>query len=138
MKSVAYNLLGNRTDAEDAVQETFLKVHRSWDTFRGGASLSTWAFRILVNTCRDMGRKRKRRPIEDTGVDAGYSPVSTAGLELRRALDRLTERRRDVFLLYEVEGFKHAEIGAILEISEPMSKLLLFEAKRELRERLGR
>ena len=62
MKSVAMNLLGNTSDAEDAVQEAFLKLHRSWTSFKGESLLSTWLYRILVNTCYDMGRRRKRRP----------------------------------------------------------------------------
>src|SRR5688572_6189739 len=69
MKSVAWNHLGNVSDAEDAVQETFLKIHRSASTYTGEASFSTWLFRILVNTCFDALRKRKRRvdeaPIEE-------------------------------------------------------------------------
>src|SRR5687767_12537158 len=53
MKSIAYNHLGNMSDAEDAVQETFLKIHRAADTFAGDAAFSTWIYRILVNTCYD-------------------------------------------------------------------------------------
>ena len=62
MKSVALNLLRRESDAEDAVQETFLKVYRGAASFRGGAALSTWIYRILVNTCYDLLRRRKRRP----------------------------------------------------------------------------
>ena len=57
MKSVAMNLLGSAADAEDAVQEAFLKVYRSAAGFRGGSSVSTWIYRILVNTCYDLMRK---------------------------------------------------------------------------------
>jgi RNA polymerase sigma-70 factor (ECF subfamily) len=53
MKSIAWNLLHNHEDAEDAVQETFLKVHRSIHTYSGQSSFSTWVYRILVNTCTD-------------------------------------------------------------------------------------
>src|SRR6516164_10649099 len=61
MKSMARNLLGTPSDAEDAVQETFLKIQRSISGFRGQSSFVTWAFRILVNTCYDMRRSRLRR-----------------------------------------------------------------------------
>src|SRR5262245_14966429 len=61
MKSVAYQLLRNRSDAEDAVQEAFLKAYRSVDGFRGQSSFSTWVYRILVNACHDIRRKRSRR-----------------------------------------------------------------------------
>jgi RNA polymerase sigma factor (sigma-70 family) len=61
MKNLARNLLGNPLDAEDAVQDTFLKVQRSIDSFRGQSSFVTWTFRILVNTCHDARRKRVRK-----------------------------------------------------------------------------
>ncbi|MBV8515285.1 MAG: RNA polymerase sigma factor, partial [Acidobacteria bacterium] len=57
MKNLARNLLGNPLDAEDAVQETFLKIQRSIAGFRGQSSFVTWTFRILVNTCHDARRK---------------------------------------------------------------------------------
>src|SRR5262249_3849752 len=61
MKSVARNLLGSMNDAEDAVQETFLKVQRSIGSFRGQSSFVTWTFRILINTCYDARRSRMRK-----------------------------------------------------------------------------
>ncbi len=80
MKNLARNVLGNATDAEDAVQETFLKVQRGVASFRGQ-----------------------------------------------------TRHQRDVFLLYEVEGFRHAEIAGMLEMTETASKNTLFQAKKNLR-----
>jgi RNA polymerase sigma factor (sigma-70 family) len=62
MKSIAFNLLGNAADAEDAVQEAFLKIYRGAKTFRGGAAFSTWAFRVMVNTCYDALRRRRTAP----------------------------------------------------------------------------
>ena len=61
MKNLARNILGSSTDAEDAVQETFLKVQRSIASFRGQSSFVTWIFRILVNTCYDARRSRLRK-----------------------------------------------------------------------------
>src|SRR5271166_3121028 len=61
MRNLARNLLGTQSDAEDAVQETFLKVQRSIASFRGQSSFVTWTFRILVNTCHDLRRSRTRR-----------------------------------------------------------------------------
>src|SRR5712691_3214544 len=61
MKSLARNLLGNHTDAEDAVQETFLKVQRAIGGYSGKSAFSTWIFRILINSCYDMRRSRVRR-----------------------------------------------------------------------------
>jgi RNA polymerase sigma-70 factor, ECF subfamily len=144
MKNLARNLLGNSVDAEDAVQETFLKVHRSIANFRGQSSFVTWTFRILVNTCHDARRSRMRKK-EVANDDREESPRPeprapgahpSLRLALERALAELTQHQRDVFLLYEVEGFHHAEIAATLEITETASKNTLFQAKKHLRQML--
>ena len=144
MKNLARNLLGNAVDAEDAVQETFLKVQRSIGGFRGQSSFVTWTFRILVNTCHDARRSRVRKK-EVTTDDTEENPMPeqraaaahpTLRLALERALATLTQHQRDVFLLYEVEGFSHAEIGETLDISEAASKNTLFQAKKNLRQML--
>jgi RNA polymerase sigma-70 factor (ECF subfamily) len=142
MKSVAWSHLGNASDAEDAVQETFLKIHRSAATFTGEAAFSTWAYRILVNTCYDLLRRRKRR-IEETNLDDTVERTApnvddTKRMALRRMLDELSEQRRSVFTLFEIEGLSHAEIAAILGISEGNSKWILFATKKELQEKWKR
>lgn len=145
MKSMALNLLGNPSDAEDAVQETFLKVYRGMAGFKGQSAFSTWIFRILINNCYDLRRRKQRRggeagEVELDGENAPELPVPASDHPLRMALERavaqLRPRLREVFLLAEVEGFKHQEIGEMLGISETNSKNLLFQAKRELRELL--
>jgi RNA polymerase sigma-70 factor (ECF subfamily) len=142
MKNVARNLLGSVIDAEDAVQETFLKVQRSISTFRGQSSFVTWTYRILINTCYDARRSRVRKKEvaneenEDSLRPEPRAPGAHPSLRmaLERALATLTKHQRDVFLLYEVEGFHHAEIAGILEITETASKNTLFQAKRNLRQ----
>jgi RNA polymerase sigma-70 factor (ECF subfamily) len=145
MKSIALNLLGNPQDAEDAVQETFLKVHRGIRYFKGQSAFSTWVYRILVNSCYDARRKRIRHPetSEQDMVEEGETyepPTKGSNHPLRLALEKcvasLTPHLRSVFLLYEVEGFKHSEIGSILGVSEMASKNALYQAKRRLREML--
>jgi RNA polymerase sigma-70 factor, ECF subfamily len=142
MKNLARNLLGSATDAEDAVQDTFLKIQRAIGSFRGQSAFVTWAFRILVNTCHDLRRSRIRRKeqTQDGPEDSAWQPEPRAPgahpsvrMALERALAALTQHQRDVFLLYEVEGFRHAEIAAMLEISETASKNTLFQAKKNLR-----
>lgn len=142
MKSIAFNYLGNRADAEDAVQETFLKIHRAAGGFTGEASFATWAIRILVNTCVDVLRKRRRRgeesPIdEETGeLERGAPPSDpTKRIALRRLIGDLPEQRRAVFTLFEIEGMSHAEIGELLGISEGNSKWILFATKKQLQEK---
>src|ERR1044071_1344019 len=60
LKSIAYHMTGNRHDAEDAVQETFVKVYRGIKGFHGGSSIGTWLCRIVINVCYDVARKRQR------------------------------------------------------------------------------
>jgi len=144
MKNVARNVLGNPIDAEDAVQETFLKVQRGIGSFRGQSSFVTWTYRILINTCHDARRSRLRKK-EVASDDSEETPRleprapsahPTLRMALERALERLTRHQRDVFLLYEVEGFRHAEIAGMLEMTETASKNTLFQAKKNLRQML--
>ena len=141
MKNLARNVLGNSSDAEDAVQETFLKVQRSIGGFRGQSSFITWTYRILINTCYDARRSRLRKK-EIANDDSGETPRPeprapgahpSLRMALERALAKLTRHQRHVFLLYEVEGFHHAEIVGMLEITEAASKNTLFQAKKNLR-----
>jgi len=140
MKSIAYNHLGNIADAEDAMQETFVKLHRAARGFTGQAAFSTWLYRILVNTCLDMLRKRRRRiqetPIDDAlaGGRAAMTVDDAKRMTLRKLLAALPEQRRSVFVLFEIEGLSHAEIGEILDISEGNSKWILFATKKQLQE----
>jgi RNA polymerase sigma-70 factor (ECF subfamily) len=143
MKSIALNLLGNPADAEDVVQEAFLKIHRSLPAFRGQSAFSTWIYRILVNSCYDFRRRRLRRPegseteLEPQTGEQVLPPAPASDHPLRLALEKavaqLSDTYRSVFVLYEVEGFAHAEIARMLGITEGASKNRLFEAKRELR-----
>ena len=144
LRSLAMNLLSNRHDAEDAVQETFLKVHRSIAGFKGQSSFATWVYRILVNSCNDMRRKKVRRQeTPDEGLETSAFPEAPAQasnhplrMAIERSLTRLSTQQREVFVLAEVEGFKHSEIGGILGISEAASKNALFQAKKHLRQML--
>jgi len=144
MKGIARNLLGTTSDAEDAVQDTFLKIQRSIASFRGQSTFATWSFRVLINTCYDARRSRMRKkevtPEERPDDDAprmeprAHAAHPSLRLALERALAQLTRHQRDVFVLYEVEGFRHSEIAAVLEISETASKNTLFQAKKNLRQ----
>jgi RNA polymerase sigma-70 factor, ECF subfamily len=143
MKSIARNLLGTAADAEDAVQDTFLKIQRGIASFRGQSSFATWSFRILINTCYDARRSRLRKKEVASEPDESPRPEPRAAsahptlrVALERALAQLTRHQRDVFVLYEVEGFRHSEIASFLEISETASKNTLFQAKKSLRRML--
>jgi RNA polymerase sigma-70 factor (ECF subfamily) len=144
MKNLARNLLGSSADAEDAVQETFLKVQRGIASFRGQSSFLTWTYRILINTCYDARRSRARKKevandeTSEMPRPEPRAPVAHPALRmaLERALAALTRHQRDVFLLHEVEGFRHAEIAGMLDTTETASKNTLFQAKKNLRQML--
>jgi RNA polymerase sigma-70 factor (ECF subfamily) len=145
MKSVAMNLTGNVADAEDAVQEAFLRAYRSAASFKGDSALSTWIHRIVVNVCHDLRRRKSVRP-EGRAVDLDEATLPRfeapaqdhpLRLALEQCLDLLEPRQRDVFVLFDVEGFTHREIGGLLGMAEGTSKALLFEARRSLRKVLG-
>src|ERR1700693_2266170 len=101
MKNLARNVLGNPMDAEDAVQETFLKIQRSIASFRGQSSFVTWAYRILVNTCYDARRRRVRKKElanEDESEFSSREPYAvvahpTLKMALERALAQLPGRQ---------------------------------------------
>jgi RNA polymerase sigma-70 factor (ECF subfamily) len=139
MKSIAYNLLGNEQDAEDALQEAFLKSCQAQGSFKKGAALHTWVYRILINLCLDESRRRQRRPPLQSEVEA-KSGQAGADLRfaLRQALSQVPARQRAVFLMAAVEGLAHAEIAVILEITETNSRTLLLDARRQLQVTLSK
>src|SRR5260370_37376191 len=120
MKNLARNVLGSPVDAEDAVQETFLKVQRSIATFRGQSSFVTWTYRILINTCYDARRSRLRKKEVTTDDDSEETPRleprapgshPSLKMALERALGKLTRHQRGVCLLYEGECFRRPEMA---------------------------
>jgi RNA polymerase sigma-70 factor (ECF subfamily) len=117
-----------------------VKIYRGAASFRGGSRFSTWVYRVLVNSCYDMLRKRRRRPEPAEGARASRLTAPATDHPLRLSLEAslkdLRPKRRAVFLLFEVEGFTHREVGDILGFPEATSRTLLFEAKRDLQRSL--
>jgi RNA polymerase sigma-70 factor (ECF subfamily) len=136
LKSLAHHILRNRQDAEDAVQETFLKLYRGIDGFQGQSGLGTWLCRIAINVSYDLARRRQREPGDAPPERAGPKNQLPLKVALDDALGRIHPKHRMVFLLFEVEGMRHAEIAGILEVPEGTSKAWLFEAKKELKRML--
>jgi RNA polymerase sigma-70 factor (ECF subfamily) len=133
MKSIAFHLLADRADAEDAVQEAFLKIYRAAGAIQFDSGLASWIYRILLNCCYDTGRKRKRQAETPLAAEPAITNNLPVQVAIRIALGRIHPQYRMVFWLFEVEGFRHSEVAAILEIPEGTSKKWLFEAKRELK-----
>jgi len=136
LKSVTFHILRNRQDAEDAVQETFLKLYRGIDGFQGQSGIGTWLCRIAINVAYDVARRRQREPEGEMPEPPGQKNQMPLKVALEDALGRINAKHRMVFLLFEVEGLRHSEIAAILEVPEGTSKAWLFEAKKELKRML--
>ena len=143
--TVAYRMTGSAADAEDLVQDIFLQVYRRLDTFRGEAALGTWLHRLAVNACLDFVRSKqgRRQRVTDSADDLDALEAPAAGpwrpdaaldrMDLERAIAQLPPSYRRAFLLHDVEGLEHHEIGATLGIAEGTSKSLVFKARTRLR-----
>jgi RNA polymerase sigma-70 factor (ECF subfamily) len=152
---VARSILVDDYEAEDVVQETFIKAFRGLGDFRGEATLSTWLTRIALNEA--LARKRSRRSMVDLGtlqngtkvgiepsvlISPGQEPEVTAAqgqirMVLERAIDQLPDDLRTVFVLRQVEELSTADTARVLELKQSTVKTRLHRARRMLRERLG-
>ena len=132
LHGTALRMLRRPEDAEDAVQEAFLTYYNRGagvDPEQAGG----WLKRVLVNRCIDRLRQRKRRPQGALEEVPPEPPRQRGpGIDLRRAVARLPERARLVFVLHDVEGFRHKEVADLLGVSEGGSKSQLFRALDEV------
>src|SRR5262245_30898973 len=140
--NLAYRMAGTANDAEDLLQDIFLLAYRKVGSFRGDSSLGTWLYRLAMNHCLDVLRSRQSRMGQQTdSLDEEGSPVPAAAptlgavsrIDLDRAIGRLPHACRAAFLLHDVEGFGHQEVGAILGISEGTSKSQVHKARLRIR-----
>jgi RNA polymerase sigma-70 factor (ECF subfamily) len=130
----ALRILGQAEEAEDALQEAFMSFHRK-RTELEPAMAGAWLRRVLVNGCLDRLRKRRRRPEAELAEDAVRAAPRFDGLrmDLERATARLPERARMVFVLHDVEGFRHREVAELMGVTEGATKSQLFRARGLLR-----
>lgn len=135
---------GDRELAQDFTQETFVRAFSRLADFRGASALSTWLHSIAVSVALNGMRKAKRWHERETPLDDAV-PVGVVKREaepdlkvrLKRAIDELPEPYRVVFMMYDMEGYTHEEIGAVLEIPSGTSKARLSRARAKLRESLA-
>ncbi|NXY94046.1 sigma-70 family RNA polymerase sigma factor [Streptomyces sp. BR123] len=142
--ALALHLLGNRADAEDAVQDAFLSAWRRLPEFRHGASFGTWMYRIVTNRCLNTMRRRPRPlPLdsvpEPAAADAHSSPPrvaesDAAAAALERALRELQPDLRACWVLRELHGLHYDEIAHVVGGSEQAVRGRLFRARRALME----
>ena len=133
---VAFSILRNYTDCEDAVQNTIWKAYRSLDTLRDGAYFRTWTVRILRNECYKLLKKQcPSVPLSEQA--ASDYEMTVPNLDLNRAFDTLTPDERLTITLYYYEGYKTAEIAKLTDVSESTVRNRLSRARAALKEKLS-
>ena len=141
---LSYRLGGGDADlAQDFTQETFLRAFDRLREFRGQSALSTWLHSIAVSVALNGMRKVRRWQERETGLEESLATTRSPRdaepdlkARLREAVASLPERYRVVFVMYDVEGYTHEEIGALLGIAEGTSKSQLSRARQTLRAQL--
>jgi RNA polymerase sigma-70 factor (ECF subfamily) len=136
-----HRLLGrSATEAEDVVQETWIRACEGLPRFRWESSFSTWLLGIGLNVVRGRQRRNAREPsgsLEESLQLAATMGSSEDRIDLARAIDLLPDGYRMALVLHDIEGLKHAEIAERLGISSGTSKSQLFSARRAMRAMLA-
>lgn len=147
---VAYRLVGNAEDAQDVVQETWLKAYRQLARFESRADVRTWLTRIAVNCSIDHIRSRRYREVAHDPADLQQGPVADRATATAPAADRLmfgvevqsrlaaaltglTALERAAFMLRHIEGMSIDEVGAALDLRTSATKHCIFRAVRKMR-----
>ncbi len=131
-------------EADEATQDVFVRAWDKLGTFRGDAAFGTWLHRLAVNVflaLRKTAGKKRARMVEGDDAFSGMSSRShqvDLSMDFDVAISRLPEGARNVFVLHDVEGFKHGEIGELLGVSVGTSKAQLHRARMTLRKYLER
>jgi len=150
--ALCLRMIGNAAEAEDLTQEAFLRVFRRIQTFRGDSAFSTWLHRLAVNVVLMHLRKKKLPAVSldetprsneegaPAGSEIGGPDASLAGLidrlNLKRAVEQLPTADKVVFVLHDIQGYKHQEIAEIMDSTVGASKGRLHRAHRRLRDML--
>jgi RNA polymerase sigma-70 factor (ECF subfamily) len=140
----AYRMLGHRQDAEDALQETFLRAYRGLGRYREREQFRSWLYRILVNRCRTLARQRGRRDhrlvLDEAALQRaaaeGHEPDAELRDALQVALARLDDKQREAFLLKHGEGLEYVEMAMVTGASVPALKMRVKRACEAMRPEL--
>ena len=141
---LAFRMAGDDDLAQEFTQETFIRTFAKLRDFRGDSALSTWIHSIAVSVCLNGLRKTRRFRTREVELDEASSASSherradpMLKQKLHRAIDALAEGYKVVFLMHDVEGYTHEEIGEVLAVPAGTSKARLSRARAKLRESLG-
>lgn len=140
--AVCLRLTGDRGTAEDRTQDVFVQAWRRLSTFRGDSAFGSWLYRLTINVVLNERRATRRRiarveAVEDpAAMERPQREHAGEALDMERAIARLPEGARAIFVLHDVDGYRHEEIGTMLGIAAGTSKAQLFRARRLLREML--
>ncbi len=150
--NIAYRMMGNEEDAKDASQEALIKVFKSLKGYNGDSAFTTWLYRIVMNTCKDLLRKRKPNEVSiDRGFDTGEEapgieiednssdPVTKyeekeVRVTIASAIEQLPENFRSVVVLREIQGMSYDEIAEIEDIPVGTVRSRINRGRRILRE----
>jgi RNA polymerase sigma-70 factor (ECF subfamily) len=143
--AICLRMTANPDRAEEATQQAFINAWRRLETFNGD-HFAAWLKKIAVNAVLSEARSRGRRredamdDVEQAAADEAPRPVAVPdhGLDLESAIKILPERARTVFVLHDVEGYRHREIAEMIGVAEGTSKAQLHRARKTLREVLQR
>lgn len=137
--NLTYRMIHNRQEAEDLTQMIFVRLFNNIKKFRGDSAFSSWFYRLAVNVCLSHFRSEKKRRHHASlsePLNLNLAPPSQQNHLrpfLEEAIQKLPEGYRLVFVLYEIQGYSHREIAAILDVTEGTSKSQLHKARKELK-----
>ncbi|MFZ4507437.1 MAG: RNA polymerase sigma factor [Fimbriimonas sp.] len=132
-----FRMLGNRSDAEDATAETFLRVLRRSAELRADGAFRTWLFRIARNLCIDKMRQHKLVELPADAQYPGSEERTALRITVQRALEELPVEYREPLVLCDLEDMAAREAAEILRISVPALKSRLYRGRKALRDKLG-
>ncbi len=139
MYTILMRMLNTEEEAEDALQNAFIQIFHSLHNFKFNSTLGAWIKTIVIRA----GLAMQQNPIDFQPLDSSHERIKSSewdqnltGAYLEKGIKELSEGYRNVFLLIEVEGYSHKEVGELLGISEGTSKSQLFHAKRILQKKL--
>ena len=145
LHGLAFKMTGNRQDALDIVQESFIKAYGNWEKFRGDSAVSTWFYRITLNLSYDFLKKRSRAnilPVEKDFEDKRVVPDDRRVMEsdriekIRKEIENLTPKQKSIFILKSYDELTYKEIAKIMHSSVGTIKATYFQSVQKIRKNM--